>query len=192
MRNSNKWLAAICFAALAGCSSTTGASVMTGGHDGHGQHAEPAAPLAAKANIINGKGETIGMAEFAETPAGVQIRLQVSGLTPGIHGFHIHAKGKCDIPDFKTAGDHFNPQMKKHGFHNPQGPHAGDLPNINVGSDGKATAEAIDKRVTLVRGKPNSLLNSEGTSLVIHADPDDYQTDPAGNSGARVACGVIG
>lgn len=157
----------------------------------HQHVVEPGASLQAKADIINTKGEPIGTATFTQMPEGVKVRLEVSGLPPGVHGFHIHEKGKCDIPDFKTAGEHFNPEGKKHGFDNPQGPHAGDLPNINIGPDGKGVAEAIDKRVTLARGKANSILKADGTSIMIHAGPDDYKTDPAGNSGARIACGVI-
>jgi Cu-Zn family superoxide dismutase len=144
----------------------------------------------AKAELINSKGEKIGTATFTQEAEGVKITLEASHLPPGSHGFHIHAVGKCEPPDFKSAGAHFNPTGKKHGLQNPEGPHAGDLPNLTVGPDGTAKVEVVAKQVTLGEGK-NSLLQSEGTALVIHANPDDEKTDPAGNAGDRIACGVI-
>ena len=120
----------------------------------------------------------------------VKIALEVEKLPPGPHGFHIHAVGRCDPPDFASAGAHFNPEGKKHGLKNPEGPHAGDLSNLVVGPDGTAKATASAPRVTLGAG-PNSVFQPGGTALVIHAAPDDDVTDPAGNSGARIACGVI-
>jgi len=148
------------------------------------------APTKAKANLVNAQGQKVGEARFEETPQGVKITLMVENLPPGPHAFHIHEKGLCDPPDFMTAGAHFNPFHKQHGMKNPAGPHAGDLPNLVVGADGKETLEAIASRVTLKSGQ-NSLFQPGGTSLVIHAGPDDYTTDPAGNAGARMACGVI-
>ena len=109
----------------------------------------------------------------------------------GPHAFHIHEQGNCELPGFKSAGGHFNPRGKKHGVKNPQGHHAGDLPNLVVGSDGEVEIEVIAGGVTLGPGA-NSLLSKSGTSLVIHADPDDDLTDPAGNAGARIACGAVG
>lgn len=144
----------------------------------------------AKAELINSKGEKIGTATFTQEAEGVKISLEVSHLPPGTHGFHIHAVGKCEPPDFKSAGAHFNPTGKKHGLQNPEGPHAGDLPNLTVGPDGTAKVEVVAKQVTLGEGK-NSLLQPDGTALVIHANPDDEKTDPAGNAGDRIACGVI-
>lgn len=141
--------------------------------------------------IINAKGESIGMAMLHEQEDGVHIKIQVSKLSPGKHGFHVHENGICEGPDFKTAGDHFNPEKRQHGFLNSKGPHDGDLPNLTVGADGTAKAEFVDNRITLAKGKPNSLLKQGGTSLVIHETVDDYRTDPSGNSGARIACGVI-
>jgi Cu-Zn family superoxide dismutase len=146
---------------------------------------------AVNVSLINAKGEPIGKALITEMADGVHIGIEASKLTPGKHGFHIHQTGKCDPPDFKTAGEHLNPGGKQHGFENPKGPHDGDLLNLEAGPDGTAKGEFVDNRVTLAKGKPNSLLKDGGTSLVIHQDPDDYKTDPAGNSGARVACGVI-
>ena len=147
-------------------------------------------PHAAHADIVNAQGQKIGTATIHQSGKGVRINVEVSQLPPGTHGIHIHAVGKCEGPDFTTAGPHFNPTSKKHGKDNPDGPHAGDLLNIEVAADGIAKAALSDPSVTLASG-PNSLLSEGGTALVIHAKVDDYRTDPAGNSGARIACGVI-
>jgi Cu-Zn family superoxide dismutase len=144
----------------------------------------------AHADIVNTTGDKIGTATFVPSAGGVRVDVSVSQLSPGTHGIHIHTVGKCEGPEFKTAGGHFNPAEKKHGRDNPSGPHNGDLPNIEVGADGKATTSLLDTNVTLGEG-PNSLFAPGGTSIVIHATQDDYKTDPAGNSGARIACGVI-
>ncbi|MGP4078386.1 superoxide dismutase family protein [Pseudalkalibacillus sp. R45] len=142
-------------------------------------------------DIYNAKKEKIGQAQLAETNEGVMIKLKASNLPPGPHGFHIHETGKCVPPKFESAGGHFNPTDKKHGFENPKGFHAGDLPNINVGKDGMISVSVVSKHVTLQKGKPNSLLDEDGSALVIHEKADDYKTDPAGNAGDRIACGVI-
>lgn len=152
---------------------------------------EPNAPQPVTVRIINGKGQEIGQALLSQAKDGVRIQLEAGQLPQGEHGFHVHQIGVCEPPDFKTAGNHFNPNMKHHGFENPEGPHAGDLPNLTVGADGKVKADVTAKLLTLEKGKPNSLLKSEGTALVIHEKADDYKTDPSGNSGARIACGVI-
>jgi Cu-Zn family superoxide dismutase len=140
----------------------------------------------AKADLLNAKGAPVGAAVFTQKSDGVQLDLKVSGLTPGLHGFHIHAVGRCQAPDFASAGPHFNPEGKQHGWDN----HLGDLQNLEVGPDGKARVRVMVPGVTLGEG-PNSLFHEGGTALVIHAKPDDGKTDPAGNAGARVACGVI-
>jgi Cu-Zn family superoxide dismutase len=144
----------------------------------------------AKADLLNTKGEPVGTATFTEKANGVQLDLKVSNLPPGLHGFHIHSVGRCQAPDFASAGPHFNPEGRQHGWDNPQGHHLGDLQNLNVGPDGKANIRITVPGVTLGEG-PKSLLHEGGTSLVIHAKPDDGKTDPAGNAGARIACGVI-
>ena len=141
--------------------------------------------------IINTQGEKIGMALLKNVPVGVKVSLEVSDLPPGTHGLHFHMTGLCTPPDFKSAGGHYNPEGKKHGFNNPEGPHAGDLPNLEIGANGKGKTEFITQLVTLVKGKSNSILKDGGTSLIIHQGTDDYQTDPAGNSGDRIACGAI-
>ena len=147
-------------------------------------------PQKAHADIVNAQGEKIGTAAFSQTDPGVAIKVDVSSLPAGTHGIHIHTVGKCEGPDFKTAGGHLNPDMKKHGTENPDGPHAGDMPNFEVGSDGQAHTTIIAKGVTLGSG-PNSLFHDGGTAIVIHEKADDYKTDPSGNSGNRIACGVV-
>ncbi|MCR8657172.1 superoxide dismutase family protein [Paenibacillus endoradicis] len=142
-------------------------------------------------SIINTEGKNIGTASLVQDDENVRIHVQAAHLTPGVHGIHIHENGLCDPPDFKTAGGHFNPINHQHGFNNEKGFHNGDLPNIEVSSDGTVDVELVTSVVTLKKGEANSLLKKKGTSLIIHADPDDYVTDPAGNSGARIACGVI-
>ena len=146
----------------------------------------------AEAVIFDSDGRRIGEAYFTElddSPV-VVMRLQAWGLPPGVHGFHIHESGACESPAFETAGGHFNPYRKKHGLRNAEGPHAGDLPNLHVPDDGKVHVTLAIRRVTLGEGR-HSLLPLQGTSLVIHADPDDGESEPEGNSGARIACGVI-
>ncbi|WP_127585225.1 superoxide dismutase family protein [Paenibacillus koleovorans] len=154
---------------------------------------EPPKPTGAamSISIINGSGTAIGAAKLTPVVHGIVFDVEVSGLTPGEHGIHIHDTGKCETPDFKSAGAHFNPGGKQHGYANPQGFHAGDFPNLTVGADGKAKAQLFQANVTLEKGKPSSLLKEGGTALVIHDKPDDLKTDPSGNSGDRLACGPI-
>jgi len=144
----------------------------------------------AHADIANAQGQKIGTAQIRPSGSGVRIDVKVSQLTPGTHGIHVHNVGKCEGPAFASAGPHFNPTSKHHGKDNPEGPHAGDLLMLKVGADGTGKASLLDPNATLGDGS-NSIFHDGGTSLVIHADPDDYKTDPAGNSGARIACGVI-
>jgi Cu-Zn family superoxide dismutase len=145
---------------------------------------------AATAIMKDGTGRTVGSAAFAATSGGVRLSLQVNGLTPGAHGIHVHAVGQCDATAFTSAGAHFNPESHQHGLSNPAGPHAGDLPVLVVGSNGQATYTVTTPRVTLGAG-PDSLFDADGSALVIHADNDDQMTDPTGNSGDRIACGVL-
>ncbi len=144
----------------------------------------------ATARLKNSKGDPVGVAALWEDEGGVRFFADVRGIPPGQHGIHLHAVGKCEAPDFTSAGGHFNPTGKKHGLANPDGPHAGDLPNITVGADGTGQLNYLVPGVTLGSGA-GSLFDAGGTAVVIHAGPDDYTTDPAGNSGARIACGVI-
>jgi superoxide dismutase, Cu-Zn family len=151
-----------------------------------------AAPKSAHADIINAQGMKIGTARITPTADGVRVAVNVSQLPPGQHGIHIHTVGKCEGPAFTSAGGHFNPTMAHHGVNNPQNPHPhlGDLPNLVVDSDGKAKVTFVATGVTLGEGA-NSLFHEGGTSIVIHAKADDLMSDPSGNSGDRIACGVI-
>ena len=145
----------------------------------------------AKAELKNSQGENAGTILFYEDGEKVNLRIEAQGLTPGKHGIHIHSTGKCEGPDFTSAGPHFNPQGKKHGLENPEGFHAGDLPNLEADQDGKTKAEFTASGVNFKEEDSASLFKSGGTAVIIHAGPDDEKTDPAGNSGSRVICGVI-
>ena len=145
----------------------------------------------ATAVLKDANGTQVGKADFTEDGNGlVHLNVSVRGLSPGVHGIHIHEKGNCSGPSFASAGDHYNPSGKHHGLNNTAGPHAGDMPNLVVGKDGTGHMSITDDRVTLSPG-PATLFTANGTSLVIHAGPDDQKSDPSGNSGGRIACGVI-
>lgn len=148
------------------------------------------APLSAEAVLKDKDGKQVGVATLIETPEGVRVALTGYRLPPGGHGLHVHAVGRCDPPDFASAGAHFNPTGKQHGRMNPAGPHAGDLPNLVAAASGEAGLDITTKAFTLSPG-PSSLLGDKGTALVVHANPDDDKTDPTGNSGGRIACGLI-
>ncbi len=144
-----------------------------------------------KVEMKNAKGESVGVATITEKKgAGVQIALDLKGLPAGEHALHFHMTPKCEGPDFTSAGGHFNPAAKKHGMQNPEGPHAGDMRNFTVAAAGTAKATVSNANVTLGAGA-NSLFTNGGTALMVHAAADDMKTDPAGNAGARIACGVI-
>lgn len=143
----------------------------------------------AKAELKDAKGAVVGQATLTDSPNGVLVHVVLTGMPAGPHAFHIHETGTCDAP-FTSAGGHFNPASKQHGMANPMGMHAGDLPNVQVPSDGALTFDAMARDVTLGAGA-NSLFKSGGTAIVMHAVGDDYKTNPAGAAGARIACGVI-
>lgn len=147
-------------------------------------------PLSAEATLKDKAGKRVGAATLIETPEGVRIAVTGYGLPPGPHGLHIHAVGVCQPPEFTSAGAHFNPGQKQHGRLNPAGPHAGDLPNLVIAGTGQGGIDITTRAVSLGPG-PNTLLGDNGTSIVVHANTDDEKTDPTGNSGGRIACGVI-
>jgi superoxide dismutase, Cu-Zn family len=142
--------------------------------------------------LKDAQGKSVGTAVLSSKGAssGVSMKLSLHGLPPGQHALHFHQKAQCDAPDFKSAGPHFNPEGKKHGLENPEGHHAGDMNNFNVSAKGTAKFGVVNKDVTL-GDDSHSLFSNGGTALVIHAKADDMKTDPAGNAGDRIACGVI-
>lgn len=140
--------------------------------------------------LKNAEGKPAGSAVLTAMANGVKIRLDLKGLTPGEHALHFHETGSCVPPKFDSAGGHFTPQKSKHGFDEAGGPHAGDMPNLVIGADGRVATEVINTAVNLGKGG-NSLLKQGGTALVVHEKADDYKSQPAGNAGSRIACGEI-
>ena len=136
--------------------------------------------------LVNASGQPIGSVRAWQTAGGVTFRINARGLSHGVHGVHVHAVGKCEPPDFASAGPHWNPTGKKHGMNNPAGPHSGDLPNVVVAANGVLGATLV-----LSAANMSSLIDADGAALVIHAAADDNVTDPSGNSGARIACAVL-
>jgi Cu-Zn family superoxide dismutase len=148
--------------------------------------AGPAEANSANADIKDAGGVTVARATATEVDGGISIVVNATGVSAGTHGVHVHTVGRCDAPDFTTAGGHWNPGSTMHGVENPHGPHAGDMPNLIVGADGHGHLA-----IKLPAGTLDGMLDADGAALVIHAGPDDLKTDPAGNSGARIACGVF-
>ncbi len=143
----------------------------------------------ARAALGDASGATVGTAQVVQKGSALFLAIEASGLTPGAHGVHFHAVGKCEAPGFTTAGGHLNPLGRQHGKDNPAGSHMGDLPNLTAGADGKAAAEIPLGLAS--QGFAQALLDADGAAIVIHAGADDYRTDPSGNSGGRIACGVF-
>lgn len=144
----------------------------------------------ATAELVNSSGQKVGTVTLVQRGDAVELQVEATGLDPGAHGIHFHQVGLCETPGFTSAGGHFNPLDKQHGLESPTGAHAGDLPNLEADASGKASYKTTTNRVSLDEGQL-SIFDADGTALVIHASADDQVTDPAGNSGARVACGVL-
>ncbi len=150
----------------------------------------PAEAQSARAALKDANGKDVGSAMLTQVPGGVLIAVSLKGLPAGEHAFHVHAVGKCE-PPFTSAGGHFNPGNKKHGLMAADGHHAGDMPNLHIPASGELAVEVMNGDITLEKGKPNSLFDADGSALVIHANKDDYKTDPTGDAGGRIACGVV-
>lgn len=144
----------------------------------------------AKAALKDATGKDVGTVQLVQTPHGVLLRMSLKGVAPGEHAFHVHAVGKCEAP-FTSAGGHFNPASKKHGMEAAEGAHAGDMPNLFIPANGELRIDVANHMISLVKGQPNSVFDADGSAIIIHAGPDDYKTDPTGNAGDRIACGVI-
>jgi Cu-Zn family superoxide dismutase len=148
-------------------------------------------PRAANASIRNAAGLEVGQATSTQAGDSIRLRVEATRMPQGTYGAHIHAVGRCDAPDFASAGPHWNPTGRQHGKNNPAGMHLGDLPNLLVGADGRGSFEVTVPRAW-VRGGSSALMDADGAAIVVHERPDDFRTDPSGNSGARIGCGVFG
>jgi Cu-Zn family superoxide dismutase len=152
-----------------------------------GPSAAPAANITAP--MRNAAGKDLGTLTLTEVGGGIGVSGRLTGLPPGVHGIHLHAVGRCEPPKFQSAGDHWNPTNRLHGLQNPKGPHNGDLPNLTVAGDSSTTVQLTSPGGTLRYTNP--LLDTDGAAVVVHARPDDYKSQPSGNSGDRIACGVV-
>lgn len=174
--------ASIAIAALAACSTGPREAPVP----------DLAGPSSAQAELRDPGGRTLARATVTEVGDALRVRVEAAGLAPGVYGAHIHTTGRCDAPSFESAGPHWNPSNRQHGRDNPNGQHRGDLPNLLVGTDGRGSFEFTIPGGRLAGGGGAPLLDGDGAALVIHARADDYRSDPSGNSGARIACGVLG
>lgn len=149
-------------------------------------------PPTLAADLRDSQGRTRARATVEQSGDSLRVRVEATAMTPGSYGAHIHTTGRCDPPAFTTAGPHWNPTGQKHGKDNPQGMHKGDLPNLTVGPDGRGSFEYTIPHAILSGMLPTKLVDGDGAAVVIHAKADDHRTDPSGNSGDRIACGVLG
>jgi superoxide dismutase, Cu-Zn family len=168
-------LAGLCLIGLSACATDMTEDRRAGG---------------AVTTLRDSQGGEVGIATATQTDQGIHVIVTTSRASAGVHGVHLHTVGACNPPDFTSAGPHWNPSGRLHGSQNPQGPHLGDIPNLNVGGDGRGRIEFTISQARLEDGG-NRLLDADGAAVVVHAAADDYRTDPSGNSGARIACGVL-
>jgi Cu-Zn family superoxide dismutase len=144
----------------------------------------------ASGSLVNAKGDEVGSVELTQMEKGVRVQAEAEGVPAGTHAFHIHETGDCQTPDFQSAGGHYNPASHQHGWNNPEGPHAGDLPNVHIADDGVLAIEYFTDAVTLGEGD-TTLFDDDGSAIVLHEGEDDYESDPTGDAGGRIACAVI-
>lgn len=174
---------AMAAAAVASCGTTSDRAPID----------EPqAGPATVGADIRDSAGRTRARATAEQVGDSIRVRVEAAGLTQGAYGAHVHTTGRCDPPGFNSAGPHWNPTGQQHGKDNPQGMHKGDLPNLLVGTDGRGSFEYTIPNAWVSGGRSNVLMDGDGAVVVIHQSADDFRTDPSGNSGARIACGVLG
>ena len=148
-------------------------------------------PGTAQAKLADASGKEVGVVDFRDTPNGVIVHAVFDGIAPGNHAFHVHAVGKCEPPTFDSAGGHFNPENHQHGFAVKGGWHSGDLPNITVPADGKLTIDVLAPELSVSDDDDEKMLDADGAAVVVHEGVDDYTTQPTGNAGKRIACGVV-
>jgi Cu-Zn family superoxide dismutase len=186
---------------IPGLSALAIAACATGGNaDDVAQAGDPGPPAAVStigpprlaADLRDAQGRVRARATAESSGDSLRVRVEAAGMTPGSYGAHLHTTGRCDAPGFASAGPHWNPTAQKHGKDNPAGMHKGDLPNLLVGTDGRGSFEYTIPNAGLSGMLPNRLIDADGASVVVHEKADDFRTDPSGNSGARIACGVLG
>lgn len=180
--------AALALAACATDRDTAGAAADADG----GAIVSTIGPPVLNADLRDREGRSRARATVEQSGDSLRVRIEATGMGPGTYGAHLHTVGRCDPPAFTTAGPHWNPSAQMHGKDNPKGMHKGDLPNLMVGADGRGSFEYTIPNAGLSGMLPNRIIDADGATVVIHAKPDDYRTDPSGNSGARIACGVLG